>query len=229
MLNKTLNYDMASASASLREYKGAEAEDPTSWVREFKMVVETCGLNTCSARNLLFLKLRDKAQAWGAQIYEKYPAINLEQLVQLFLTRFQCIKHNHEITERFFNKNAVKSKADFIQLIQDATHINLRKEIKTETLMKFVISKTPAELRTLMFQIAYENSDWEDFIRRTEEIMWIPFPEIIVDMNNNTEARIIEIRENKYKKKAIFKVKNFIVNCMENVITRQRDAVSCKE
>ncbi|KAM0686346.1 hypothetical protein COBT_002433 [Conglomerata obtusa] len=71
---------MASALASLREFKGAEAEDQTSWVREFKMVVETCGLNSCSARNLMFLKLREKAHAWGAQFYEKYPSIGLEQL-----------------------------------------------------------------------------------------------------------------------------------------------------
>ncbi|MGL5707208.1 MAG: reverse transcriptase family protein, partial [Aeromonas sp.] len=43
--------------------------------------------------------------------------------------------------------------------------------------MKLFIARSPPELRTLFWQIAYENTDWWDFVRKVEDTLWLQFPD----------------------------------------------------
>lgn len=55
--------------------------------------------------------------------------------------------------------------------------------MNVQALTKQVISKSPSELRALLWQTAIGSPDWATFLRQAEGAAWIAFPERIQDVN----------------------------------------------
>ncbi|MGL5708890.1 MAG: retropepsin-like aspartic protease, partial [Aeromonas sp.] len=186
--NNTINntyYDMASAAVALREYNGTDNEDVIHWIRDMKMITQTAGLNDLQIRSLVILKLRGQAQSWCSAIYEATPDIQLDTLLESLKKRFQNKKAINMAVESFLKRNTVKSKAEFVEMLNEITLILTGQQINLESLIRLMIQKSPPELRTLLFQISYENPDWQDIMKKAENVIWIPFPE------NRADERIV--------------------------------------
>ncbi|KAF9761071.1 hypothetical protein NGRA_2880 [Nosema granulosis] len=81
-------------------------------------------------------------------------------------------------------------------MLRDATILSKRECINMKTLLKVTISKSPAEIKSLLYQYACSVENWNMFIKQAEGASWLPFPErdvCRVDTGNNAK----EISKNK--------------------------------
>lgn len=173
----SFNIDMASVVNALREYNGEPHEDVNIWLRDVNLVKTAGNIPDIIMRNILLLKLRGMAQSWASSLITQNPDIPLSSLATALKQRFENTKHNFDVTERFLKGRTCKNKEEYKLMLQDASLLFNKNLINVEPLIKLVISRSPPELRTLFYQFTYENSDWNEFVKKAEECMWLPFPE----------------------------------------------------
>ncbi|KAM0685707.1 hypothetical protein COBT_003079, partial [Conglomerata obtusa] len=186
--------DMASAVNATREFFGKDTEDVNTWLQSVKMIAAAADLSTEDTTRLIIIKLRDSAQLWAGELLNKHPSLTFFEFTKHLLHRFGAKVNNMEILNRFLKTEEAKSKNKFVTLLKDASIIFERGFMNLEPLMQLIISRAPNSLRTLLYQISYENLDWNDIIRQFTECSWIPFKNEFTDVayhniqNNTTNS-----------------------------------------
>ncbi|KAM0674455.1 hypothetical protein GVAV_002068 [Gurleya vavrai] len=69
-----------------------------------------------------------------------------------------------------------KNKDEYFQMLNTANNLNDTGLLKTSALIKIVITKSPENLRSLLFQVAGNNYDWQEVFKIAQESLWIVYP-----------------------------------------------------
>lgn len=96
------------------------------------------------------------------------------------LMRFTNQREGGLALSRFLSTREVDSYERLEQLLKDARKIKEGKGISVSHLMREVISRAPAGIKSLLLQIAGNGASWETFLREAENAAWIVFPEKIL-------------------------------------------------
>ncbi|KAM0687090.1 hypothetical protein COBT_001677 [Conglomerata obtusa] len=62
-------------------------------------------------------------------------------------------------------------------MLKDATIMLQRGSITAQSLIRKVIVKSPVEIKSLLLQIAGNNSSWDAFRKAAEDSSWVAYPE----------------------------------------------------
>ncbi|KAM0673643.1 hypothetical protein GVAV_003020 [Gurleya vavrai] len=69
-----------------------------------------------------------------------------------------------------------KNREEFLKMLNAANSINDTGLLKTSALIKVVITKSPENLRALLFQVAGNEYDWQEIYKVANESHWIAYP-----------------------------------------------------
>lgn len=166
-LNKCHNYDMESVASALREFSGPEVKDVQIWLRDFHIIADMGKLSESEARTLLLLKLGGKAHVFASTIYKKNSSIIIGEFISEFEIGF-LTKKMTKTWEEFINRKTTATKEEYAELVYESNVIANSKLMTIDVLMKLVFSRSPSELRTLMWHISYDNTDWNNFTKRAK-------------------------------------------------------------
>ncbi|KAM0687840.1 hypothetical protein COBT_000915 [Conglomerata obtusa] len=165
--------DMASAVLDTKTFHGEECEDISQWLRTVKMNSKIASLTPQETLQLIVLKLRDTAQLWAGEVLDKDPEINCYNLVNRLSERFGAKQNNLNILNKFLAKKSINTRTEFILSIKEASILYERKFMMMEPLVQLLIRQAPPNLKTLLYQILYENYDWCDIMKQFENCSWI--------------------------------------------------------
>ncbi|KAM0673911.1 hypothetical protein GVAV_002429 [Gurleya vavrai] len=170
------HYDMASAMEATGFYDGKDEEKAIMWLRDIRMVSEITKLSSSNTLRLMMLKLTDCARSWCSLIFETRPEITLQEFITLFKQRFGNATKSQETLEKFMTAQPPKNREEFLKMLNAANSINDTGLLKTSALIKVVITKSPENLRALLFQVAGNEYDWQEIYKVANESHWIAYP-----------------------------------------------------
>lgn len=174
------NYDMATVTKSLGEFHGKEEENPVEWIEAAEVIAELSNMTAMELMKTMIMCLRGEAKAWGISVIKGRAEKNWSSFKNEFLSRFTNHKKADETLSRFLNTSEVKTYEGFKQLIKDAKDIKSTKGINVDHLMRQVIARAPAGIKSLLLQAASSGAEWERFLWEAENGAWVVFPEKIV-------------------------------------------------
>ncbi|KAM0685284.1 hypothetical protein COBT_003507, partial [Conglomerata obtusa] len=206
--------DMASAVLATKPFHGEESEDVSQWLRTVKMNIKIASLIPQETLQLIVLKLRDTAQLWAGEVLVKDPEINCYNLVNLLSERFGAKQNNLNILNKFLAKKSINTREEFILSIKEASILYERKFMMMELLVQLLIRQGSPNLKTLLYQISYENYDWCDIMKQFENCSWIVFEECLEEKLNQFSLQdnkndIFQVDHQKDKKNSKYKKSNF--------------------
>lgn len=205
--------DMASVSQALRPFSGEKEEDPNQWLRDVRMVCQAVGLNEVQVFTMIKLKLRDQAQSWAAQVLAEDNNMELSVFLPRFVERFGGNVSAHLILNKFLARSITGDREVYIEMLKEGTLLLERGLITVKSLMNMTISKSPIEIKSLLYQIASNTmGDWQEFIRIAEDSSWMAYPE--KGHSDSLFSNAIQHGEKRLMKKTYTK-KRFCLLCGE--------------
>ncbi|KAM0675505.1 hypothetical protein GVAV_000871 [Gurleya vavrai] len=227
--NNTLQqerYDIASAMEAMTTYDGKDEDQAIKWLRDIRMVSELTRLSSTNTLKLMMLKLTDSARSWCSLLFESRPSIVLKDFVALFKQRFANATKSQETLEKFMTALPPKNKDEYFQMLNTANNLNDTGLLKTYALIKIVITKSPENLRSLLFQVAGNDYDWQEVFKIAQESLWIAYPTSVdfsIDRNE-----LDGTKKNYFKK--LPRYKKMVLNSLTKVlITKNYFFVPCME
>ncbi|MGL5708542.1 MAG: retropepsin-like aspartic protease, partial [Aeromonas sp.] len=119
--------------------------------------------------------------------------ISLKELSDRLLDRFENTTKIFENTNKFLARQGTTTANEYLAMLAEASFIHHRKQIYTEPLIKMVILRSPKEIRTLLYEISYKNTCWDNFMKRAGEITWL------INSNNKSQSTEVEVIQLKPK------------------------------
>ena len=178
-INGSFNYDMATATKSIREFSGNENEDVNLWI---KMCRVTANVNNIPDELLLTLminSLRGMAQEWLAEFCSNENRIDLVTFIEKIQARFPTTANDSKILNRFLEIKSISSREHFRSMASDATAILNRGMINIKSLLEQFIIRCPAEMRMSLYQKSKDAKGWSEFLTEAEAGINLLFPKFI--------------------------------------------------
>lgn len=180
-VNKRERYDMATVSKAIGEFNGTAKEDIREWVEAAEVIVGIAGYGEREMISLVVLALRENAKSWGTMFVKGNPNVTWDAFKNQLIIRFSNEKKSDEILQRFLMSNDIISYEGYIGLLKDARVVKATRGMNVLHLMRLVIAKSPAGLKSLLLQIAQQGTEWEEFLRQAESAAWMIFPSKIIN------------------------------------------------
>ncbi|MGL5707633.1 MAG: retroviral-like aspartic protease family protein [Aeromonas sp.] len=180
MQNNDMNksYNMATDKKLLRTFGGDVMEDISVWIRDAMLLAEVFEWSERDTVKMLIGALKDDALSWASQVLSgSINVITLESLVSQLKKRFGDQKKTELTLSRFLSSAHPRTREEFSGLLRDATAIFEKKMMSNETLAQMIVTKSPSEIKALLYQTALSVSSWDAFVQKAEEVSWIAFPD----------------------------------------------------
>ncbi|KRH93508.1 pol polyprotein [Pseudoloma neurophilia] len=181
-----LHFDMASAAKLMPRFAGEEHEDVSVWIRDCALVISTARLTDDLATRVMILALDGKARSWAALALQG-EVISRCQFIEQIKTRFHSQNTSNSTLTRFLHTNQVSTFQEYNKLLQDATLLHDRQLLQTKPLVQLLITKSPAEIKTLLYQKGQVTERWDEIVKIAEEASWIAFPDSL-NISNTTQV-----------------------------------------
>jgi hypothetical protein len=111
--------------------------------------------------------------------------ITCEVLKRELVGRFSNHKKSDETLKRFLGTGEATTYSDYVNLLRDARIVKSTRGVNVEHIMRQVISRSPAGLKSLLLQVAHQCVGCEEFLRQAESAAWVVFPEQIIGRVEN--------------------------------------------
>ncbi|KAF9760593.1 Retrovirus-related Pol polyprotein from transposon [Nosema granulosis] len=169
---------MATATKAISEYEGNDLVDIHSWLKEVMVMCSLANMNDQSIFKTIIFKLKGEARSYLISFTNgDISGLNLETLLESLKKRFGNSKRTDDVLRRFLDSESARSYDEFISLLRDATFLYEKECINMKSLVRLTISKSPSEIKSLLYQFACTSGNWSNFIKETEEASWLAFPE----------------------------------------------------
>ncbi len=176
-INKT-TFDMATVAKAIDEYSGEDKIEINVWLKEVILMGDMAELDEQALAKLIVLKLRGNARSYAITLINgDFNSVSLSYLLEGLRKRFANSKTTDEILNKFLATTQTNSHEEYLNLLHNATILFERDCINMKSLLKQTISKSPPEIKSLLYQYACSANDWNSFIKEAEEVSWLPFPE----------------------------------------------------
>ena len=123
------------------------------------------------------LGLRGKAKTWGTTLIKEKGSVLWDLFKHELVQRFTNQKESGEALKMFLTVTDVKLQEGLNELLKNARILRQTRGIDTMPLMRQVIARVPAGIKSLLLQAVQDGSSWDEFIRAAEESVWMVFPE----------------------------------------------------
>ena len=168
-INKeALKIDMATISKCFKEFYGREDEDVFAWIKASTVTARINNLSPQAQLHFLVNNLRGKAQDWLSCIVNDVEKWTLDEFIRRIKERFPTVELETRMMNRFLKTTCVKSKKEFISLLEDAASIGERGLINTNSLIKQFITRCPVEIRPYLLNTIKTAASWEIFAKEAE-------------------------------------------------------------
>ncbi|MGL6009302.1 MAG: retroviral-like aspartic protease family protein [Culicoidibacterales bacterium] len=171
---------MATVSKSVGEYSGEDDEDIQEWVDSVEVIAQLTGLAERDVIRIVVLALRKRAKSWGMALIRNDKNVNWVVLKSGLIARFSNHKKADETLARFLSTPEAESYDGYVQLLKDARVVKETRGVSIEHVMRQIIARSPAGLKSLLLQLAQSSVKWEEFLQHTENSAWVAFPEKII-------------------------------------------------
>ena len=178
--NKSFGYDMATVTKAIGEFMGDSKENIREWIDSAEMLGSLAGLSEERMLGITIMGLRNKAKIWGTLWLKGNRDASWNKFKADVIERFSDHKASDEALIRFLSTTEVKSYEGLSKLLSEARILKETKGISESHLMRQIISRAPAGLKSHLIGIARSGIEWEGFLRSAEEEAWVVFPEMIV-------------------------------------------------
>ncbi|KAI5151210.1 hypothetical protein ENBRE01_1972, partial [Enteropsectra breve] len=186
---------------SIGEFSGDGKENIINWVAGIEAIGRLLEIDEKTIVKATILSLRLEAKTWGISFIGSDIELNWERLKEGLISRFSNTRESDETLARFLNTYEAKTYDDLIQLLKDAKMINLTKGISTSHLMRQVIARVPAGIKSILLHNAQSGSSWDEFLKQGEDAAWMAFPEKITGRISSTNGDMSENQCNAFFKK----------------------------
>ncbi|KAI5150401.1 hypothetical protein ENBRE01_1475 [Enteropsectra breve] len=178
-LNNSSKDNMATIIKSIGEFRGEKGENIIDWIAGIEAIGKLMHITDEQIVRATILNLRGEAKTWSITLIKTINNLSWEELKDGLLNRFSNHIEADETLTRFLNTFEVKAYEELIQLLKDAKLINATKGINATHLMRQVIARSPAGIKSILIQTAQSGATWEDFLKQGEDAAWMAFPEKI--------------------------------------------------
>ncbi|KAM0685979.1 hypothetical protein COBT_002804, partial [Conglomerata obtusa] len=124
------------------------------------------------------LKLKGNAQSWYAGMAEKEENLNFNNFALQLLNRYNNTNEVHDKLEKFLSTSIPKDKSRYQGMLKEASFLLDNGCLNSLSMIKLVIARSPLELKPILFTLARNiGNDWTEFLKLTEESLWLAFPD----------------------------------------------------
>ncbi|KAI5173428.1 hypothetical protein PAEPH01_1968 [Pancytospora epiphaga] len=140
------------------------------------------GISETELLKIAVLSLRGAARQWAASFIKGITdAMTWAEFCQGIQNRFISHKESDLALTRFLSTPEASSYDSFIQLLRDARTLKRSRGISVDHLMRQVIARSPAGLKSLLIQSVQSGASWNTFLQAAESSAWVVFPERLVN------------------------------------------------
>ena len=179
--SKSVLNDMATMTKLIQPFTGTSGEDASKWLDNFRTVIDMVGMDDQDTIRVLVLSLKEEALTWATALLKKTRAITLAQLSEAFEARYSSQQTDDKILKKFLYSGEAKSANEFHELIWNATYLWEKRLMLDNALIKLIIAKVPAALKSTLYHASCQSQDWMEFARASEAATWIAFPEVSME------------------------------------------------
>ncbi|KAI5152234.1 hypothetical protein ENBRE01_2675 [Enteropsectra breve] len=177
--NNSSKDSMATIIRSIGEFRGEKGENIIDWLAGIEAIGKLMHITDEQIVHATILNLRGEAKTWNITLINAINILSWEELKDGLLNRFGNHIEADETLARFLNTFEVKAYEELIQLLKDVKLINATKGINATHLMRQVLARSPAGIKSILLQTTKSGATWEDFLKQGEDASWMTFPEKI--------------------------------------------------
>ncbi|MGL5707245.1 MAG: reverse transcriptase domain-containing protein [Aeromonas sp.] len=124
------------------------------------------------------MNLRESALSWASEALKIHlNNLTVAQLYEALIKRFGGMQDTDLMLSRFITSPYPSNRDDYTKFLNEATVVFLRGYMNVKPLMEMVINKSPSEIRIELLRVAEATMNWDEFIKRANEISWLSFPD----------------------------------------------------
>ncbi|KAI5148608.1 hypothetical protein ENBRE01_0423 [Enteropsectra breve] len=193
LINERPVFDMATTAKAVGEFSGRPEDDTRGWVKRIDTLANLSRIDDNGKVKLAAICFRGAAAEWGIGKIADNPAITWKELAECIVARFESQKTADEILSRFLARKEASDYNSFTLMLEEAGAIKAKQGIDATHLMRQVISRSPAGIKSILLQCLFAEDTWEIFLGTAEKAAWVAFPEKVIgrvsnDYDNKTAA-----------------------------------------
>ena len=174
-INSLVTADMATAVKVIPSFSGLPEEDISSWVANASFLISLYSLSEGEAIKVIASCLKGMAFDWLRELLTKERDINLARIFAGLEQRFQSRANVTKVAQRFLEDSIPSSSGEFFAMMNDASYLFNRGYMSFDALSDRIISRSPPEIRSAIWQAASSLRSIFDLSKVVERVVPLAF------------------------------------------------------
>lgn len=153
--DRDINNNMAAIAAAIGTFIRKDDEDVERWHEKAEVIALISSLNTTNLLRMTLLDTRKEAQAWLLELARHNHELIWKGFKREAKGSFASRRKTFEARSRFFATESCKARNEYKDLLKDADLLVTNGAVKTELLVKNVITKASGDIKAIRNEEAH--------------------------------------------------------------------------
>ncbi|KAI5182010.1 hypothetical protein NEOKW01_2150, partial [Nematocida sp. AWRm80] len=152
-------------------FSGTENEDISTWILDAKFILQLHEMEGIPALRQICSALRDEAFAYARESLSANPYLQPNDLLKLLETRFASGLKIKKVAQKFLQGSIPETIDDYFMMMRDASYLSQHNYLSVAAIVDQIIIRSPAELRTTLWQVASDLNNVYELSKAVEKIL----------------------------------------------------------